>query len=97
MNKKQSVFQVVTIALLGVLLLSACGTGAASKDDITTLKVSTVSVPHAEILEEIASDLEQDGVKLDLSILSDGIQANQQTAKTRCRRIMNSYAKNFHR
>lgn len=80
MNKKQSVFQVVTIALLGVLLLSACGTGAASKDDITTLKVSTVSVPHAEILEEIASDLEQDGVKLDLSILSDGIQANQQTA-----------------
>ena len=23
--------------------------------------------------------------------------SNQQTAKTRCRRIMNSYAKNFHR
>lgn len=80
MYKKQSVFQLIIVGLIGVLFLSACGKGEASKDDITTLKVSTVSVPHAEILEEIASDLEKDGVILELSILSDGIQANQQTA-----------------
>ncbi len=45
-----------------------------------TLKISASSTPHAEILEFIAPDLEKEGVKLDVVITTDGIQANQQTA-----------------
>lgn len=73
------------VLLTCLLLFAGCGKGEtsesdAAKEEITTLKISTVSVPHAEILEHIADDLEEDGVKLELSILSDGLQANQQTA-----------------
>ena len=82
MRKKINIFQILIIGLLGVLLLSACGDSEASdaQEETTKLKVSTVSVPHAEILEEISDDLAEDGVELELSILSDGIQSNQQTA-----------------
>src|SRR5690625_366230 len=82
MRKKINIFQILIIGLLGVLLLSACGDSEASdaQEETTKLKVSTVSVPHAEILEEISDDLAEDGVELELSILSDGVQSNQQTA-----------------
>lgn len=80
MGKQRTFFQLIIIGLVGVLFLSACGKGEASEEATRTLKVSTVSVPHAEILEEIAPELEADGITLELSILSDGIQANQQTA-----------------
>ena len=82
MRKKINIFQILIIGLLGVFLLSACGDSEASdsQEETTKLKVSTVSVPHAEILEEISDDLAEDGVELELSILSDGIQSNQQTA-----------------
>lgn len=51
----------------------------AKKEEEVTLKISASSTPHAEILEFIAPDLEQEGVKLDIVITSDGIQTNQQT------------------
>lgn len=81
--RKRNNFLLLTITtLLGALILSACGDSEASDapEETTKLKVSTVSIPHAEILEEISDDLAEDGVELELSILSDGIQSNQQTA-----------------
>lgn len=82
MKKKFKNFHILMIGLLGVFLLSACGDSEASdaQEETKKLKVSTVSIPHAEILEEISDDLAEDGVELELSILSDGIQSNQQTA-----------------
>jgi len=82
MKKKLNIFHILIIGLLGVFLLSACGDSEASdaQEETKKLKVSTVSIPHAEILEEISDDLAEDGVELELSILSDGIQSNQQTA-----------------
>ncbi|MFE5430237.1 MetQ/NlpA family ABC transporter substrate-binding protein [Peribacillus simplex] len=77
----------VTILTIVLLVLGACGnneqTGTESKgdkDEVVTLKISAASIPHAEILEFIAPDLEKQGVKLDVVISTDGIQTNQQTA-----------------
>lgn len=77
----------VTILTIALLVLGACGnnkqTGSESKgdkDEVVTLKISAASIPHAEILEFIAPDLEKQGVKLDVVISTDGIQTNQQTA-----------------
>src|SRR5690625_8034693 len=72
MKKKLNIFHILMIGLLGVFLLSACGDSEASdaQEETKKLKVSTVSIPHAEILEEISDDLAEDGVELELSILS---------------------------
>jgi len=81
MNKSIHIVKILIMTCVGVLLLSACGKEVASDtNETTTLNISTVSVPHAEILEVIQDDLEAEGVVLEWSILSDGIQSNQQTA-----------------
>ncbi|MEI3607730.1 MetQ/NlpA family ABC transporter substrate-binding protein [Pseudogracilibacillus sp. SE30717A] len=83
MNKKIPVF--ITL-FAGLFLLIGCGNQAsgntkekANQEDVT-LKISASSIPHAELLEFVAEDLEQEGISLDISITSDGIQTNQQTA-----------------
>ncbi|WP_269919216.1 MetQ/NlpA family ABC transporter substrate-binding protein [Caldifermentibacillus hisashii] len=43
------------------------------------LKVGASSVPHAELLEHLAEDLEKDGVKLNIEIVNDGVQTNRAT------------------
>ncbi|WHY14753.1 MetQ/NlpA family ABC transporter substrate-binding protein [Peribacillus frigoritolerans] len=75
---------VLTVVLL---VLGACGSNEQTsseskgdKDEEVTLKIGAASIPHAEILEFIAPDLEKQGVKLDVVISTDGIQTNQQTA-----------------
>ncbi|MEK4534365.1 MetQ/NlpA family ABC transporter substrate-binding protein [Peribacillus sp. FSL K6-1552] len=77
----------VTILTVVLLILGACGNNEQTsseskgdKDEEVTLKISAASIPHAEILEFIAPDLEKQGVKLDVVISTDGIQTNQQTA-----------------
>ncbi|MGW6382580.1 MetQ/NlpA family ABC transporter substrate-binding protein [Peribacillus butanolivorans] len=77
----------VTILTVFLLVLGACGNdeqtssqSKGDKDEEVTLKISAASIPHAEILEYIAPDLERQGVKLDVVISTDGIQTNQQTA-----------------
>lgn len=78
----------VTFLALALLVLGACGNNEKTstenkgneKKDVT-LKISASSTPHAEILAFIAPDLEKEGVKLDVVITTDGIQANQQTAE----------------
>lgn len=73
------------ILLVGLFLLVGCGGKKSSSEsslenEEVTLKISASSIPHAEILEFLEDDLKKEGIKLDLSITSDGIQTNQQTA-----------------
>lgn len=77
----------VTVLTVVLLVLGACGSNLQTsseskgdKDEEVTLKIGAASIPHAEILEFIAPDLEKQGVKLDVVISTDGIQTNQQTA-----------------
>lgn len=83
----------VVLGILTGVILAACSGGddkakeadtatdkEADKAEVVTLKVSASSVPHAEVLEYLAPDLEKDGVKLDIAITEDGIQANQAVA-----------------
>ncbi|MED3834012.1 MetQ/NlpA family ABC transporter substrate-binding protein [Peribacillus frigoritolerans] len=77
----------VTVLTVVFLVLGACGSNEQTsseskgdKDEEVTLKIGAASIPHAEILEFIAPDLEKQGVKLDVVISTDGIQTNQQTA-----------------
>ncbi|MFE4897474.1 MetQ/NlpA family ABC transporter substrate-binding protein [Peribacillus butanolivorans] len=77
----------VTVLTVVLLVLGACGNdeqtsseSKGDKDEEVTLKISAASIPHAEILEYIAPDLERQGVKLEVVISTDGIQTNQQTA-----------------
>jgi len=82
----------VVLGILTGIVLAACSGEDKEKEAVTatdkgtekaevvTLKVSASSVPHAEVLEYLASDIEKDGVKLDISITEDGVQANQAVA-----------------
>ncbi|WP_412760791.1 MetQ/NlpA family ABC transporter substrate-binding protein [Peribacillus frigoritolerans] len=77
----------VMVLTVVLLVLGACGSNEQTsseskgdKDEEVTLKIGAASIPHAEILEFIAPDLEKQGVKLDVVISTDGIQTNQQTA-----------------
>ena len=82
--RKSLLFAVLAI---GLLVLGACGSSEGDAavtdgngDKEVTLKISASSVPHAEILEFIAPDLEKEGIKLETILTTDGIQANQQVA-----------------
>ena len=78
----------LAVLAIGLLALGACGKsgdGASASDGDgnkeVTLKISASSVPHAEILEFIAPDLEKDGVKIETVLTTDGISANKQVAE----------------
>lgn len=70
------------ILLVGLAACNKDSKAADGKDSkkLVTLKVGASSVPHAEILEYLAKDIQKDGVKLDIKIIQDGVQTNQQTA-----------------
>ncbi|MFJ8235602.1 MetQ/NlpA family ABC transporter substrate-binding protein [Ureibacillus sp. NPDC094379] len=83
----------IAISIFTFILLAACSntetTTTASKSaepepeqeqEVTVLKVGASSVPHAEVLEYLAPDLEKEGVKLEIITGNDGIQTNQLTA-----------------
>ncbi|WP_342772452.1 MetQ/NlpA family ABC transporter substrate-binding protein [Oceanobacillus arenosus] len=73
---------ILAFLTIGLFVITGCGNeaGKAAENEEVTLKVGAASVPHAEILEFIAPDLEEDGVKLEIVSSTDGIQTNQQTA-----------------
>ncbi|TSB48244.1 MetQ/NlpA family ABC transporter substrate-binding protein [Alkalicoccobacillus porphyridii] len=65
-----------------VLALAACGTSddggdatsgdnGASDEETTVLRISASNTPHAEILEEAESLLEEEGIELDVTIAQD--------------------------
>lgn len=84
----------ILISALTFLLLAACsnsssssegittvsGDNSTTKDEITHLKVGASSIPHAELLEYLAEDIEKDGVTLDITVITDAAQTNQATA-----------------
>lgn len=82
----------LSILILVIGIIAACSDASekdnASSDgakssnavEIVTLKVGAASIPHGEVLEYLADDLETDGVKLKIEITQDGIQTNQLTA-----------------
>lgn len=78
---KSKRFFILMMFLVGFFIITGCGADVASKNEgEKILKVGASSVPHAEILEFIEADLEEDGIKLEIVISTDGIQTNQQTA-----------------
>ncbi|MEH6943082.1 MetQ/NlpA family ABC transporter substrate-binding protein [Bacillus sp. JJ722] len=88
---KKSNWILGALLALTIVVLAGCGkaedVASDSKDQKgnetkeVTLKISASSTPHAEILEFIAPKLEQEGVKLDVTITQDSIQTNQLTAE----------------
>ncbi len=71
MNKK---INILASLLLSVALLAACG-----KKDVEKIKiiVGATPVPHAEILENIKSDLEDMGYTLEIKIFNDYVLPNK--------------------
>lgn len=67
-------------ALLGVLVLSACGGSDESKNDNKTIKIGASSVPHAEILEEAKPILKEKGIDLDIKEFQDYVLPNDALA-----------------
>lgn len=74
-----------TITLAATLLITGCGGGGDNPPAKTdgdkpakevTLKIGATPVPHAEILEEIKSDLKEKGITLEIVEFNDYVQPN---------------------
>ena len=59
MKKKSARILALTLALTSALALTGCGTEAGADD--TTIRVGASPAPHAEVLEVIADNLEEEG------------------------------------
>lgn len=75
------------ILLILLMIASGCGnndsaasTGTSDKKKDVVLKVGAASTPHAEILKFIEPKLKEQGIKLEVVAINDGIQTNEQTA-----------------
>ncbi|RDW20934.1 MetQ/NlpA family ABC transporter substrate-binding protein [Oceanobacillus chungangensis] len=77
------------IALLAVLVLAACGSNSNENDssekteggqESAVLKVGASSTPHAEILEEAAPLLEEEGITLEIEPYEDYVLPNDDLA-----------------
>lgn len=67
------------LLILSLVVVTACNKDTAGES--TTLKIGAASVPHAELLEYIEEDLQEEGIDIEIFIVSDGIQTNLQTAE----------------
>lgn len=70
---------ILLLTLVTVLVLSACG-GNSSNGDENTIKIGAQSVPHAEILEEAAPILEEEGITLEIEPYEDFVLPNDDLA-----------------
>ena len=73
------------LAMLGLavsLIFTGCGgdepanTNSGTTNSATTIKIGASPVPHTEILEEIKSDLQAEGVTLEIVEFNDYVQPN---------------------
>lgn len=74
MKKKSARILALTLALTSALALTGCGTEAGADD--TTIRVGASPAPHAEVLEVIADNLEEEGYTLEIVEYNDYILPN---------------------
>ena len=71
---------IAAFGLAASIILTACGGGQQTGGDTTktaaTLKIGATPVPHAEMLEEIKSDLKDKGVNIEVIEFNDYVQPN---------------------
>lgn len=78
----------LVLSIVLVLALAACGgnkdnagkSGGAEEGEETTLKIGASSVPHAEVLEEAASLLEEENITLEIEPYEDYVLPNDDLA-----------------
>lgn len=75
-------FKIAALFMVVLLNLTACGSSADNKkaegnENLQTIIVGATSVPHAEILKEIVSDLSEEGISLQIKEFSDYSLLNQ--------------------
>ncbi len=70
-SRKTKWLALTAAAVLGVSTLAGCG----GKDD-KVIKVAASAVPHAELLEQAAPILEEQGYTLEIQIFNDYVQPN---------------------
>lgn len=78
----------ILFSVLLLAVLAACGGQDDAKEtevasdgtELTTLKIGASSVPHAEILEEAESALEEEGIKLEIEAYEDYVLPNDDLA-----------------
>ncbi|MBR2528521.1 MAG: MetQ/NlpA family ABC transporter substrate-binding protein [Blautia sp.] len=70
--------KVLAAALAGALVVGAFGTvnALAGEKEDTTITVAASATPHAEILEQAAPILEEQGYTLDVTVFEDYVQPN---------------------
>lgn len=71
----------VAFGLAASIMLTACGgggqqTGGGDAQNAVTLKIGATPVPHAEMLEEIKSDLKEKNITLEIVEFNDYVQPN---------------------
>ena len=71
----------VAFGLAASIMLTACGgggqqTGGGDTQNAVTLKIGATPVPHAEMLEEIKSDLKEKNITLEIVEFNDYVQPN---------------------
>ena len=65
---------IILSLIIGCIVMTGCG----GKDgDDKTIKVGASPAPHAEILNEVKSELEKDGYKLEIVEFQDYVQPNK--------------------
>lgn len=69
------------LSLVGVLSIgafTACGSSGEKEasDDTVTLKIAASPTPHAEILEHVSDQLEEEGIVLEVEEFEDYVQPN---------------------
>ena len=72
------------LALIAVFALSICTACGDSSSDDKTIKVAASPAPHAEILNEIADELEEDGWTLEVVEFEDYVQPNEAVINGDC-------------
>lgn len=74
---------VVLAVVFALALCTSCGGSDSSADD-TTIKVAATPAPHAEILNEVADALAEDGWTLEVVEFEDYVQPNEAVSNGEC-------------
>lgn len=77
----------IVVLMLMVLVVAGCGSNKAAEnnsakgsDELTKLKIATLIPPMTEILDIVKPLLKEDGIDLEIVVLSDNVQPNEALA-----------------